>query len=76
MAIEYQKKVIDFSPRKERGYLKLAELEILNKNFLAAEISLKNAKIHYKKLPDRIKKTKFMREFYSELEQKDDSLKK
>jgi hypothetical protein len=51
-------------------------LQILNKNYLEAGLSLKNAKSQYEKLPDRIKKNKFMREFYSELEQKDDSLKK
>lgn len=31
LAIEHQKRVIDFSPRKERAYLKLAELQILKK---------------------------------------------
>jgi len=76
LAIEYQKRVIDFSPRKERAYLKLAELQILNKNYLEAGLSLKNAKSQYEKLTYRIKNTKFMREFFSELELKEAKLKK
>jgi len=40
-----------------------------------SELSLKKAKEHYKKLPNRVKNTKFMREFYSELELKDQLLK-
>lgn len=76
LAIEYQKRVIDFSPRKERAYLRLANLQILKKNYLEAELSLKNAKRYYEKLPERIKVTEFMKEFYSELEQKEELLKK
>ena len=75
LAIEYQKRVIDFSPRKERAYLKLAELQILKKAYLDAELSLKNAKDHYEKLPYRIKNLKNMQEFYSELELKNQLLK-
>ena len=74
-AIEYQKKVIEFSPRKERAYLKLSEIHLLDKNYLEAELSLNNAKKHYLKLPLRIKNSKFMREFYSELEHIDKRLK-
>jgi tetratricopeptide (TPR) repeat protein len=67
-AIEYQKKVIEFSPRKERAYLKLAELQILKKDYLEAKLSLRNARNNYLKLPQRIKESNFMREFYSNIE--------
>lgn len=74
-AIEFQKKVIDFSPRKERGYLKLAQLQTLQKNYTEAIKSIEMAKKYYLDLPNRIKLTKFMKDFYSELELKEEKLK-
>lgn len=70
-AIKFQKKVIDFSPRKERSYLKLTNLHLLQENYIEAMKSLTNAKKYYYDLPIRIKNTKFMKEFYSELELKE-----
>jgi tetratricopeptide (TPR) repeat protein len=75
LAIEYQKRVIDFSRRKERAYLKLTEFYIITNNFLEAELSFKKAKNLYDKLPIRIKNTGFMKEFLNELELKEVQLK-
>ncbi len=74
-AIKLQKKVIDFSHRKERSYLKLANLQILQKNYFEAVKSIEIAKECYNSLPYRIKGTKFMKDFYSELELKEAMLK-
>tara|TARA_R110002111_G_scaffold111950_1_gene171696 strand:+ start:312 stop:1172 length:861 start_codon:yes stop_codon:yes gene_type:complete len=74
-AIKFQKKVIDFSPRKERSYLKLANLQFLQENYTEAIKSLAIAKKYYSDLPSRIKNTKFMKEFYSELELKENMFK-
>jgi tetratricopeptide (TPR) repeat protein len=74
-AINFQKKVVDFSHRKERGYLKLANLQMLQKNYTEAVKSIELAKKYYSDLPNRIKHTKFMKQFYSELEQKEEKLK-
>jgi len=76
LAIEYQKKVIDFSPRKERAFLKLCELQILQKDYAQADLSLQNALWHFDNLPKRIKITKFMKEFYCELKLKKQLLNK
>jgi tetratricopeptide (TPR) repeat protein len=75
-AIKLQKKVIDFSHRKERGYLKLANLYILQKNHDEASIALKMAENSFNSLPYRIKVTSFMKDFYSELKLKQKILKK
>jgi tetratricopeptide (TPR) repeat protein len=74
-AIELQKEVLDFSSRKERGFLKLANLQMLQKKYIEAAKSIENAKENYNDLPNRIKGTKFMKEFYSELELKEEILK-
>jgi tetratricopeptide (TPR) repeat protein len=74
-AINFQKKVIDFSHRKERGYLKLAKLQILQKNYTEAIKSIELAKKYYSDLPKRIRHTKFMMAFYSELELEEEILK-
>lgn len=75
-AIKYQKEVIEFSSRKERGYLKLAGLQILQKNYGEASKSLSLAKEHFSRLPNRIKGTTFMKDFYNKLESKERFIKK
>ncbi|NRB58954.1 MAG: hypothetical protein HRU50_03315 [Winogradskyella sp.] len=66
-ALKYQEKTIDISHRKERAYLKLADIYIKQKTYKNALLAISEAEFHYKKLPHRIRNTKFMREFYSEL---------
>ncbi|MCB0400004.1 MAG: hypothetical protein KDD26_10370 [Winogradskyella sp.] len=75
-AVKYQNKVIEISNRKERAYLKLANIQIQQKKFNEAELSIVKAEESYEKLPHRIRNAKFMREFYSELQLKKSSLKK
>tara|TARA_R110002096_G_scaffold262085_1_gene455581 strand:+ start:146 stop:1006 length:861 start_codon:yes stop_codon:yes gene_type:complete len=75
-AIKFQKKVIDFSHRKERNYLKLANIQLLQENYTEVLKSLAIAKKYYSDLPSRIKNTKFMKEFYSKLELKETLVKK
>jgi tetratricopeptide (TPR) repeat protein len=75
-AIELQKEIIDFSHRKERGYLKLANLYIMQKNYNEARIALEISENSFNSLPYRIKVTKFMKDFYSELKSKEQLLKK
>lgn len=75
-ALRFQSKVIEISNRKERAYLKLANIQIQQEKFKEAEISIEKSEASYKKLPHRIRNTKFMKEFYSELQSKKLSLKK
>lgn len=62
MAIKVQNEVIEFSPRKEAAYYKLAELQLCNNNKTDAIESLASAKAHINMLPERIKNTYFMKE--------------
>jgi tetratricopeptide (TPR) repeat protein len=75
-ALRFQSKVIEISNRKERAYLKLANIQIQQEKFKEAEISIEKSEASYKKLPHRIRNTKFMKDFYSELQSKKLSLKK
>ncbi|MDY2586718.1 tetratricopeptide repeat protein [Winogradskyella aquimaris] len=74
-AIKFQEKVIKMSNRKERAFLRLADIQIHKELFNEAEISITQAEENFKKLPHRIRNAKFMREFYSELQLKKSSLK-
>jgi predicted Zn-dependent protease len=69
-AEKYQEKVIDISNRKERAYLRLANIQIQQEKFKAAELSILKAEESYIKLPYRLRNAIFMREFYSELQKK------
>ncbi|WP_426430499.1 tetratricopeptide repeat protein [Winogradskyella sp. HB-48] len=75
-AVKFQNKVIEISNRKERAYLKLANIQIQQEKFNEAELTIVKAEESYEKLPYRIRNAKFMREFYSELQLKKSSLKK
>jgi tetratricopeptide (TPR) repeat protein len=74
-AIKFQEKVIKMSNRKERAFLRLADIQIQQELFNEAEISISQAEENFKKLPHRIRNAQFMREFYSELQLKKSSLK-
>ena len=69
-AIKYQNIILNLSNRKEQGYLKLANLQILEKSYTEARNSLELAKIYYSNLPNRIKTTNYMKSFLDELELK------
>jgi len=75
LAVKYQNKVIEISNRKERAYLKLANIQIKQKKYKEAELSIVKAEESYNKLPHRLRNAKFMREFYSELQLKKSALK-
>lgn len=74
-AVKYQKRVIEISNRKERAYLKLANIQIQQEKLNEAELSIVKAEESYNKLPHRIRNAKFMREFYLELQLKKSVLK-
>jgi len=74
-AVTYQKKVIEISNRKERAYLKLAKIQILQKKYNDAQQSIIKAEEHFQKLPHRLRNTKFMKVFYSKLLSTKSSLK-
>lgn len=70
-AIKYQNQVIKFSPRKERPYLKLSDIHLLEKNYTMAYSSLKMAQFHFDRLPLRIKRSAAMIAFQDELKSKE-----
>lgn len=74
-AVKFQTKVVEISNRKERAYLTLANIQIEQGNFDEAEFSIVKAEESYKKLPYRLRNAKFMREFYSELQEKKNLIK-
>ena len=74
-AVNYQNKVIELSNRKERAYLKLANLQIKQGKYKEAGLSIVKAEESYNRLPHRLRNTKFMKEFYSELQSKKSILK-
>jgi tetratricopeptide (TPR) repeat protein len=71
LAIETQLYVLDFIPRKERAYLKLSELYLLNENKSKALENLIMAKQHFYKLPVRIQNTSFMKELLTAIKTKE-----
>ncbi|MCK5369842.1 MAG: hypothetical protein KAQ62_14880 [Cyclobacteriaceae bacterium] len=73
-AIKVQNKIIEFSPRKETAYYKLAELQLCNNKKAEALESLTAAKAHFNKLPARIQNTSFMREFMKNINTKETQL--
>lgn len=74
-AVKFQTKVVEISNRKERAYLKLANLQIKQGKYKEAELSIVKAEESYNRLPHRLRNAKFMREFYSELQLKKSALK-
>lgn len=75
-AAKFQTKVIEISNRKERAYLKLANIQIEQQKFKEARFCIARAEESYRKLPYRLRNTKFMKEFYSELQSKRNELEK
>ena len=67
-AIKLQVKVVEMSKRKERAYLKLASLQIQNKDYNDAEVSFIKAEESFEKLPYGLRNAQFMRAFYSQLQ--------
>ena len=73
-AIMNQNKIIEFSPRKETPYYKLAELQLYNNNKAEALESLATAKVHFNKLPVRIQNTSYMKELMHNINTKESQL--
>ncbi len=73
-AIKNQIKIIDISPRKETPYYKLAELQLHNNSKAEALESLNTAKIYFKKLPERVQNTSYMKELMHNINTKESQL--